>query len=149
MGTISETCISARIIFNFFLALVQVLDYLLSTMPVLPNVPNLKQSAISLDNQRAIGGFTRQEWLEASDVSESTFYRLMNGETENPTQIVVDRLSAGLKKLKGITMSEPSNLPPGVTGSDIERNANGECPMCGRILNDEGECPVHWEVEVE
>lgn len=27
-----------------------------------------------------------------------------------------------------------SNLPPGCTPDDIERNANGSCPECGRIL---------------
>lgn len=33
-----------------------------------------------------------------------------------------------------------SNLPPGCTDDDIERNANGECPVCATIL-DGGECP--------
>lgn len=32
-----------------------------------------------------------------------------------------------------------SNLPPGCTPDDIERNANGSCPECGRILRD-GHC---------
>jgi len=36
-----------------------------------------------------------------------------------------------------------SNLPPGCTDSDIERNANGSCPECGRILED-GRCKCLW-----
>lgn len=41
-----------------------------------------------------------------------------------------------------------SNLPPGVSDSDIERDANGSCPECGRILND-GRCKCGWNVERE
>lgn len=28
------------------------------------------------------------------------------------------------------------NLPPGCTNDDIERNAEGSCPECGRTLRD-------------
>lgn len=41
-----------------------------------------------------------------------------------------------------MSFGAPSNLPPGTTDADIERQANGDCSICAKCPHDEVELDI-------